>query len=250
MNNIFARNELLWGKDAQKILSTKHIIVVGLGGVGGYALDSLARSGIENFTIIDYDEVSASNINRQIIALNSTIGTKKTTLFEQRLKDINPNIQLTIIEDFYSEKLNQTIFSKKVDFVVDAIDTMRSKVELLTYCHKNSIPVVTSMGAGNRFDPTKLYLADISEIRDKKTIFTKNILHQLKKNGIEKGIMAVASDEKPIKTQEKLQNDEKIECKNGDIVEFTKISPASTPFVPAVAGYYLSYFVIKKLLNF
>lgn len=249
MDNIFSRNELLWGKDAQKILSTKHVVVAGLGGVGGYALDSLARAGIENFTIIDYDEVSPSNINRQIIALNSTVGIKKTTLFEQRLKDINPNINLKIIEDFYSEKINEQIFSKKADFVIDAIDTMRSKTELLTYCHKNSIPIITSMGAGNRIDPTKLYLSDISEIKDKKTTFTKNVLYQLKKNGIEQGIMAVISDEKPHKTKEKIENTEKIECKNGEVAEFTKISPASTPFVPAVAGYYLSYYVVKTLLN-
>ena len=138
-------------------------------------------------------------------------------------------------------------FAGKTDFVIDAIDTMRSKRDLLAYCYENNIPVITSLGAGNRFDPTKLYITDIKDIENKKCTFTKNVLYQLKKRGIEQGITAVCSNEAPI-VREKIQNTENITAKNGEKFEFTKITPGSTPFVPAVAGYYLGWYVIKNLI--
>lgn len=248
MENIFSRNELIWGKKAQDTLKEKHIAVFGLGGVGGYALESLARSGIGYFTIVDFDKVSVTNINRQIIALHSTVGENKAKLFKERLLDINPDVKINVIENFYNTRLNDLIFAEKVDFVVDAIDTMRSKIELLTYCKKNDIPVVTSMGAGNRLDPTMLYLTDISKIENKKDVFVKNILYQLAQNGVESGITAVVSREKP-HVAEKIMNTEKIQTPDGEYFEFNKISPGSTPFVPAVAGYYMAFFVLKSLLN-
>ena len=248
MENIFSRNELIWGKKAQDTLKEKHIAVFGLGGVGGYALESLARSGIGYFTIVDFDKVSVTNINRQIIALHSTVGENKAKLFKERLLDINPDVKINVIENFYNTRLNDLIFAEKVDFVVDAIDTMRSKIELLTYCKNNDIPVVTSMGAGNRLDPTMLYLTDISKIENKKDVFVKNILYQLAQNGIESGITAVVSREKP-HVAEKIMNTEKIQTPDGEYFEFNKISPGSTPFVPAVAGYYMAFFVLKSLLN-
>ena len=243
----FSRNELIWGKESQKKLKDKHVTVFGLGGVGGFALEALARAGVGNFTIIDFDTVSESNINRQIIALNSTVGKKKTELFQKRLLDINPDINVTAIDDFYSENIKDVCFAGKTDFVIDAIDTMRSKIDLLAYCYENNIPVITSMGAGNRFDPTKLYITDIKDIENKKCTFTKNVLYQLKKRGIEQGITAVCSNEAPI-VREKIQNTENITAKNGEKFEFTKITPGSTPFVPAVAGYYLGWYVIKNLI--
>ncbi len=248
MENIFSRNELIWGKKAQDTLKEKHIAVFGLGGVGGYALESLARSGIGYFTIVDFDKVSVTNINRQIIALHSTVGENKAKLFKERLLDINPDVKINVIENFYNTRLNDLIFAEKVDFVVDAIDTMRSKIELLTYCKNNDIPVVTSMGAGNRLDPTMLYLTDISKIENKKDVFVKNILYQLAQNGIESGITAVVSREKP-HVAEKIMNTEKIQTPDGEYFEFNKISPGSTPFVPAVAGYYMAFFVLKSILN-
>ena len=248
MENIFSRNELIWGKKAQDTLKEKHIAVFGLGGVGGYALESLARSGIGNFTIVDFDKVSVTNINRQIIALHSTVGENKAKLFKERHLDINPDVKINVIENFYNTRLNDLIFAEKVDFVVDAIDTMRSKIELLTYCKNNDIPVVTSMGAGNRLDPTMLYLTDISKIENKKDVFVKNILYQLAQNGIESGITAVVSREKP-HVAEKIMNTEKIQTPDGEYFEFNKISPGSTPFVPAVAGYYMAFFVLKSILN-
>ncbi len=247
----FSRNELIWGKETQKKLAEKHVTVFGLGGVGGFALESLARAGVENFTIIDFDTVSPSNVNRQLIALSSTLGQKKAKLFEQRLLDINPKIKVTSIDDFYNKNLEREVFSSKTDslrtdFVVDAIDTMRAKVDLLCFCHENGIPVVTSMGAGNRKDPTQLYITDIKDIENKKCTFTKNVLYQLKKRGIEQGITAVCSREPP-KVTEKISSTENITAKSGENFEFTKITPGSTPFVPAVAGYYLGWVVLKHL---
>ena len=244
----FSRNELIWGKENQQKLKSKHVTVFGLGGVGGFALESLARAGIENFTIVDFDTVSASNVNRQIIALNSTVGQKKTDLFKQRLLDINPAINLECICDFYNENLNEEIFKTKTDYVVDAIDTMRSKIDLLVYCKKNNIPVITSMGAGNRFDPTQLYITDIKDIENKKCTFTKNVLYQLQKRGITEGITAVCSRENP-HVLEKVENIENIETSKGEKIEFKKFTPGSTPFVPAVAGYYMGYCVAKELLE-
>ena len=173
--NRFSRNELFWGAKFQETLSTKHVAVFGLGGVGGHCAEALARAGIGELTLIDFDTVSESNINRQIIALNSTIGQKKTSLFEKRLKDINPNIKLNIIEDFYTDT------PIKADYVADAIDTMRSKISLLENCVTYNIPVITSLGAGNRIDPTKLYICDIKDIENKKAPFVSNVLYQLKK---------------------------------------------------------------------
>ena len=244
----FSRNELIWGKENQGKLKTKNVFVFGLGGVGGFALESLARCGVENFTIVDFDTVSESNINRQLIALNSTVGKKKSELFKQRLQDINPNIKLNCICDFYNADLCKEIFKTKPDYVIDAIDTMRSKVELLVYCKNNNIPIITSMGAGNRLDPTKLYITDIKDIENKKCTFTKNVLYQLKKQGIQEGITAVCSREQP-HALEKISVVENIETKNGSTIQFTKITPGSTPFVPAVAGYYMSYWVLKELLK-
>ena len=244
----FSRNELIWGKENQNILKSKNIAIFGLGGVGGYALDALARSGIEKFTIVDFDKVSKSNINRQLIALNSTVGIQKTQLFKERLLDINPNIKLTVIDDFYSENNRENIFSQKFDFVIDAIDTMRSKIDLLTYCYENNIPVVTSMGAGNRLNPTQLYITDIKDIENKKCPITKNVLYQLKKRGITSGILAVCSRENP-NSLEKVLVKEEITTQSGEKIEFEKIVPGSTPFVPAVAGYYMGWCIIDKFIN-
>lgn len=244
----FCRNELIWGKESQEILGKKHVFVFGLGGVGGFALESLARAGVKNFTIADFDTVSESNINRQIIALHSTVGMKKCELFKKRLLDINPEISVRCVDNFYSSRLDETIFETKPDFVVDAIDTLRSKIELLIYCKNNNIPVITSMGAGNRTDPTKLYITDISKIEKTKCTFCKNVLYRLNKAGITSGITAVVSSELP-GCKEKICNEEKIETVDGECFEFKKFSPGSTPFVPAVAGYYTGYYAVEYLIN-
>lgn len=240
MSEIFSRNEMLFGKDKLEILSKRCVAVVGLGGVGGYTLEALARIGIQNFKIVDFDTVEKSNINRQIIAFNSTVGQNKTDIFEKRLKDINPDIKIEKFTEFYTKDLNENLF-KNVDFVVDAIDTMRYKIELLENCYSLKIPVISAFGAGNRIDPTKLKIADISEIKKGNDQFTKNILYQLKKREITQGIMAVYSEEKPIKLEIKSTS----ELPDGS----TKIGVGSCVFVVATMGYYIAYEVVNQLLK-
>ncbi len=231
MNEIFSRNVLYWGEDAQNRILNSHVCVFGLGGVGGFCAEALARSGVGELTLIDFDRVSKTNINRQIVALHSTIGMLKTELFERRLKDINPEIKLNLISDFYLEDFD---FSG-IDYVADAIDTMRSKVNLLSACIEKNIPVISSMGAGNRMHPEMLYVSDISEIHDKKAPFVSQVIYQLKKRGIESGITVVTSDEKPF-VQEKISELETVVTQSGEEIQFNKIIPSSTPFVASAAG--------------
>ena len=245
MSEIFARNELYWGAEAQKVLASKHVAVFGLGGVGGYCAETLARAGIGELTIIDFDTVSKSNINRQIAALHSTVNLKKTDVTAQRLKDINPDIELIIVNDFYT---NEDSIIDGVDFVADAIDTLRAKISLLESCYKKGIPVISSMGAGNRIAPENLYISDISEIENKNAPFISNCIYQLKKLGIEKGITVVASREKPY-SKEKIQNKEIVIKNSGEKLEFTKITPASTPFVASCAGIFMASFIVRKFIE-
>lgn len=244
MNEIFARNVLFWGAKAQNKILSSHIAVFGLGGVGGFCAETLARSGIGELTLVDFDTVSKTNINRQIIALNSTIGQTKTELFQQRLLDINPTIKLNLINDFYQNNFD----FENINYVADAIDTMRSKINLLVKCTELEIPVVSSMGAGNRIDPTKLYISDISEIHDKKAPFVSNVLYQLKKYNITSGITVVTSDEKPF-VQEKLSEIENITTKNGEKIQFNKIIPSSTPFVASCAGIFMASKIVSDLIK-
>ncbi len=243
MDEIFSRNEMYWGKDFQEFLSHLNIAIFGLGGVGGYALEMLCRAGIKKFTLVDFDTVSKSNINRQIIALNSTVGLKKTQVFKKRLKDINPDVTLKIYNDFYDGEQNEQYFSQNFDFVLDAIDTLRAKISLIKYCHDRKINIITSFGAGNRIDASRLRVSDISQVNSKCT-FTKNVISRLKKDGIETNLPVVWSDERP-KSLQKVKNIEKIVKKDGTQIELTKFTPASTPIVPALSGLLCANYIIN-----
>ena len=240
-DTIFSRNELYWGDKFQEFLANKHVAVFGLGGVGGHCAEALARAGVGKLTLVDFDTVSISNINRQIVAVNSTVGIKKTELFEKRLKDINAELKLNVINEFYQDKFD----FDRIDFVADAIDTMKSKISLLESCFNKHIPTISSMGAGNRIDPTQLYICDLGEIENKNAPFVSNVIYQLKKRGIETGITVVVSREKP-HIEEKISETEHIINNDGSETEFVKIIPASTPFVASVAGIYSAYFIISE----
>ena len=244
MDEFLSRNILFWGEDSQKKILSSHIAVFGLGGVGGFCAEALVRSGIGELTIVDFDRVSKSNINRQLIALNSTIGEYKTDLFKQRLLDINPELKLNVINDFYIEDFK----FEGIDYVADAIDTLRSKVNLMKICYEKKVPLISSMGAGNRVDPTKLYISDISEIHDKKAPFVSNILYQLKKIGITKGINVVTSDEKPF-SQQKISEVENIITNSGEKIQFNKIIPSSTPFVASCAGIFMASKIVSDMIK-
>lgn len=247
MSEIFSRNIMYWGSDFQEFLTSLNIAVFGLGGVGGYALEALCRAGVGNFTLIDFDVVSKSNINRQIIATNSAVGLKKTQVFEKRLKEINTEVNLVIFDDFYDSDKNNEIFSQNFSFVVDAIDTLRAKISLIKYCYDNKINIVTSFGAGNRVDAQRLMVSDISQITSK-CAFTKNVLSRLKKEGIEANLPVVWSEERP-KSLLKVKNIEKITKSDGTEIELTKFTPASTPVVPAVSGLLCANYILNYFLS-
>ena len=268
MSELFSRNILYWGKENQKLLANKHVAVFGLGGVGGFCAEALARAGVGSLTIVDFDTVSKSNINRQSIAFYSTVGQKKTALFEKRLKDINPDIHVEVIDDFYTENFchsealaeessqkqaNKEILrfaqdDNKLDYVADAIDTMRSKIHLLKTCYENKIPVISSMGAGNRIDPTQLYIADLKDVENRNAPFVSNVIYQLKKLGITEGITFVCSRETP-HAEEKITEKEEIMTNSGEKIEFNKIIPSSTPFVASCSGIFMASYIVRKLIE-
>ncbi len=242
----FSRNELFWGKEAQAKLKNANVAVFGLGGVGSFAVEALARSGIGNFTVVDFDEVSQSNINRQLIALQSTIGKSKAELVKERILEINPSANVVAINDFYTSDMNG-IFEDKFDYVVDAIDSFNFKIELIEYCHKNSIPIITSMGAASRICPEMLYITDISGVEKLNCPFAGRIIRRLRQDGIEKDLPMVLSHEKP-RNAEKILVEEKIMTSAGKEIEFKKITPSTTPFVAPTAGLFMASYLIRKLI--
>lgn len=248
ITRIYERNELIWGSEFQKKLFDKHIVIFGLGGVGSYTAEALARSGVGKLTFVDFDTVSVTNLNRQLPALISEIGRHKVDIMQERINNINPHIQVVKINDFYTPALNQGIFSQKVDFVADAIDSLRSKVDLIETCINSQIPIISSMGAGNRLDPGQLYVADISELKSKNCSFARNVCHKLKLRGITKGLAVVASTEKPAAI-EKRSSVIILQTANGENIEMNKFTPGSTPFVPPVAGYMMASYIVRSFIN-
>ena len=158
-----SRTALLIGNEGINKLQNSNIIVFGIGGVGGHIVEMLIRAGVENITLVDYDKVSLSNINRQIIALHSTIGEYKVDVMRDRLLDINPNVKITIYRERYTADNRDMFFSQKYDYVIDAIDDVSNKVDLIYYCKTNNIPIISAMGAGNRYSVPDFKIADISK---------------------------------------------------------------------------------------
>ncbi len=164
MPTLHARTEILLGKEATEKLRNHHVLIAGIGGVGGYAAENLARAGIGELTLLDKDVVSQSNINRQIVALQSTVGQKKTAVMKARIADIDPTIKVNVIDDFMSvETAEQTVLSGDYDFIADCIDTIACKAQLVVEAQKHQIPIISAMGAGNRIDVTKVRIARLDK---------------------------------------------------------------------------------------
>lgn len=191
------RTELLVGSKKMKQLRAANVLVVGIGGVGAYAAEMIVRAGVENITIVDADKVSASNINRQLVALHSTIGELKTDVLAYRLLDINPKLNLTTVEKFIKDEQTAELFAndEKFDFVVDAIDTLSPKVNLILECIKQGAPLVSSMGAGAKTDPTRIEVADIGKTHH--CPLAHMLRKRLHKVGVTNGFLAVFSAEEP-----------------------------------------------------
>jgi len=191
------RTSILLGEETLEKLADSKVMVVGLGGVGAYAAEMLCRAGVGNMVILDSDTVSISNKNRQLIALDSTIGKLKTEVVAQRLKDINPGINLTVITEYIEEEKLGAVFAAaaNLDYVVDAIDTLAPKISLIKHCVRNGIPHVTAMGAGAKYDATQIRIADLSKSYNCPLAYI--LRKKLRKEGISKGFKVVFSEELP-----------------------------------------------------
>lgn len=189
-----SRTELLVRPEGMARLRAAHVLVVGLGGVGGYTAEMLCRAGIGRLTLVDGDTVSESNINRQIVALHSTVGKSKAALFAHRLSDINPDIELTVVDEYLrDERLVEILEKEHYTGVVDAIDTLSPKVFLLYHCHRLALPVVSAMGSGGRMDGSRVQVDDIS--RSYGCPLAAVVRKRLRRMGVESGIRVVFSDE-------------------------------------------------------
>ena len=199
---MFERLELLIGKDNVKKLNNTKVLVIGLGGVGGILAETLVRNGIENITIIDNDTIDITNKNRQIIALDSTIGKNKTEVLKERLLDINSNCHVETISDFIDKDNIDILFKNPVDYVIDACDTVSTKILLIEECIKRNIKVISSMGMGKKLDLSKLKIMDIRKTSYDK--LAKVVRKKLKDDGINEKVMVLSSDEEPIDTKDNI----------------------------------------------
>ena len=228
MESQFSRTEILIGKENQNNIKNKTIIIFGIGGVGGYVAESLARAGVQNLILIDNDKISISNINRQIIALHSTIGMLKVDVMKSRLLDINPDINITTYNTFIKDGNSEEIIKKhKPDYIVDAIDTVPSKLEIIEFSNKYNIPIISSMGTGNKLDPSKLEITDIS--KTSVCPLAKKIRKEIKNRNIKK-LTVVYSKEEPHK-------------------EIDSPLIGSSSFVPSSAGLLITSKIIKDFIK-
>lgn len=229
MKNWLNRTEHLVGENNLEKLNSSHVIVFGCGGVGSYAIEALARSGIGHLTLVDKDVVDVTNINRQLIADTTTVGTPKVEVEKERLLRINPDIQVDTYQIFYDSTKATELFQTKYDYIIDAIDSVSSKISLVEEAQKHNIPIISCMGTGNKLDPTKFEVTDIS--KTSVCPLAKVMRKELGVRGI-KHLKVVYSKEQPHRFDEE-----------------DKRTPASISFVPSVAGLILAGEVIKDLFN-
>ena len=245
----FSRTELLLGKEGMERLKNARVAVFGVGGVGGYVCEALVRSGVGSFDLIDDDKVCLTNLNRQIIATRSTVGKYKVDVMKERMLDINPDVQVETYKCFFLPENADDFPFAEYDYVVDAVDTVTAKIELVMKCQSMGVPIISSMGAGNKLDASAFQVADI--YKTKMCPLAKVMRRELKKRGVKK-LKVVYSEEKPTKPIE----DMAISCRTHYIcppgaahkcTERRDI-PGSVAFVPSVAGLIVAGEVVKDLV--
>ena len=229
MLNQFSRTELVVGKDGVEKLNNTKIAIFGLGGVGSFALEGLVRAGIGNLVLIDNDCVELTNLNRQILATHKTIGKPKVEIAKQRILDINPNANVEIHQDFFMPE-TEGILDDSIDYIVDCIDTVTAKIELVVRAERLNIPIISCMGTGNKLEPTRFEVADI--YKTSICPLAKVMRKELRNRGVKK-LKVVYSKEEPIKSNKKDRNQ----------------VPGSISFVPSVAGLIIAGEVVKTILN-
>ncbi|WP_174729971.1 tRNA threonylcarbamoyladenosine dehydratase [Mesobacillus harenae] len=240
----FSRNELAIGKEGLELLKNKTVAVLGIGGVGSFSAEALARSGVGRLVLVDKDDVDITNVNRQLIALLSTVGRPKVEIMEERIRDINPDCEVISLKMFYTEETYEEFFNYGLDFVVDASDTISYKIHLMKECLQRKIPIISSMGAANKMDPTRFQIADISKTHTDP--IAKVIRKRLRAEGIQKGIPVVFSDESPIVIRDEVKKE--IGNENSEIRK-AQMPPSSNAFVPSVAGLVMASYVMRELLS-
>jgi tRNA threonylcarbamoyladenosine dehydratase len=240
----FSRTELAIGPEGLDILRGSTVVVLGIGGVGSIAAEALARSGVGRIIMIDKDVVDITNINRQIHALTTTVGQPKAELMRDRIKLINPECDAIALRMFYTEETYEQVFAYPIDYILDASDTISYKIHLIHQCLERKIPLISSMGAANKMDPTKFKVADIS----KTTVdpLARVIRTKLRKQGIKKGVKVVFSTELPIKPREDVT--QQIVPANAPEIRKAKQPPASNAWVPPAVGLIMVSVAINDLL--
>jgi tRNA threonylcarbamoyladenosine dehydratase len=233
-----SRTALLVGEENLALLEKKHIMVVGVGGVGAYAAEMLCRAGIGTLTLVDADTIKESNLNRQLPATTSTLGNKKVEVLAQRLLDIHPQLTINTRDIYIDENSIPPLFAElQVDFVIDAIDTLSPKTALIGYCISHKIKIISSMGAGGRMDPTQIHYADISKTYH--CTLAKHVRKRLKLIHITKGLPVVFSSEQVNRKSVIQIDDEKNKCSTLGTISY----------LPAIFGCYLAAYVIQKLIQ-
>lgn len=241
----FSRTELAIGPEGLDVMKKSTVAVLGIGGVGSIAAEALARTGVGRLILIDKDVVDITNINRQIHALTTTVGQPKADLMRDRIKLINPECDVVSLRMFYTEETHEQLFQYPLDYVLDASDTISYKIHLIKQCMQRKIPIISSMGAANKMDPTLFKVADIS----KTTVdpLARVIRHKLRKEGIKKGVKVVFSTEEPIKPREDVT--QRIVPENAPEIRKAKMPPASNAFVPPTVGLIMVSVAVKDLLK-
>lgn len=228
MEEMFSRTELLIGKENIKKINNAKVAIFGIGGVGSYVVEGLVRAGVQNFILVDNDKVCASNLNRQIIATNKTLNKPKVEVARERILEINPNAKVEIYQEFFLPGIKAEYINNSVSYIVDAIDTVTAKIELVIRANKLNISIISSMGTGNKLDPTKFEISDI--YKTSVCPLAKVMRKELRSRDI-KRLKVVYSKEEPINVK-----------KQGE-----KMVPGSISFVPSVAGLIIASEVIKDL---
>lgn len=229
--NQFERTALLLGKASVERLARKRVAVFGVGGVGGFVCEGLVRAGIGAIDIVDKDTVALSNINRQLIALHSTVGKNKVDVLEERLKDINKNLIIKKYKCFFLPETSETFDFREYDYVVDAIDTVTGKIELILKAKEAGVPIISAMGAGNKLEPAGFQVSDI--YKTSVCPLARVMRRELKKRGVDK-LKVVYSKEEPIKPQ---------------FEEGEEVVPGSISFVPPIVGLIIAGEVVKDLIR-
>src|SRR4051795_10532620 len=240
----FSRNELAVGKECIELLKNTTVAILGVGGVGSFAAEACARSGVGRIILIDKDTVDITNVNRQLVATLSTIGKSKVEVMKERIADVNKDCEVIGLHMFYTEETYEEIFGYSPDYVIDASDTISYKIHLIKECVSRGIKIISCMGAANKLDPTRFQIADISKTHTDP--IAKVIRTRLRKEGIKKGIPVVFSDESPIVIREDIRKEV---GKEDAVIRKAQLPPSSNAFVPSVAGLIMASYVVRQLLS-